>query len=160
MSETVVQTPHGTIRLDQTADGCIAILAGEHDLASAGALDRVLAAAREVSATTIVDLAETTFVDCSIIGVLVEHRGMCARAGGEVILIVPPGSLVRRVIELTHTDDVFAVVGSCQEVEPSGSMDGHVASAATARAADVSRQSESWVSMGTTATEAERTDPR
>ena len=118
MSKNLVETSHGTICLEPAADGCIVILTGEHDLTSADALARVLAAARAISPTTVVDLARATFIDCRVLGVLVEHRNTCVLAGGDVTLVVSPASLARRVIELTHVDDVFPVVGSRPDVAP------------------------------------------
>jgi anti-sigma B factor antagonist len=85
----------------------VVALAGEHDLQSAPVIAEQLRAARESGAPAIlVDLAETTFLDSTVIHVLLD-----ARAGlgdGEHIMVTGANPDVARILALTGIDRYFA----------------------------------------------------
>jgi anti-sigma B factor antagonist len=82
-------------------------LAGELDLADAPALREALRGAVERSPRRlVVDLAEVTFVDSTVLGALVEAR---SRIGGEAFALAAPGLEVRRALEVSGLDRHFRV---------------------------------------------------
>jgi anti-sigma B factor antagonist len=82
-------------------------LAGELDLADAPALRDALRGAVERSPRRlVVDLAEVTFVDSTVLGALVEAR---SRIGGEAFALAAPGLDVRRALEVSGLDRHFRV---------------------------------------------------
>jgi anti-sigma B factor antagonist len=91
------------IEVDRTGDGAIVRLGGEHDLSSAGdvtkAIDELISEQRAVT----IDLAAATFVDSSILAVLLEARERSREAGVDLMLSMPPETApaVRRVVEIT-----------------------------------------------------------
>ena len=71
-------------------------LVGEHDLASRGSVDEAFARIEATGTTVVVDLLETTFIDSTLIG-----RIAAAHEHGEnLLLVVPKGGVVRRVLDL------------------------------------------------------------
>lgn len=83
-------------------------LIGEHDLSTAQDLRRAFETARRNGRAIVVDLSNVTFVDSSIVAVLVEYG---KQDGGDqapaFVLWVPPSldASVRRVLELTGLPD-------------------------------------------------------
>jgi anti-sigma B factor antagonist len=82
-------------------------LAGELDLADAPALREALRRAVERSPKRlVVDLAEVTFVDSTILGALVEAR---SALGGDSFALAAPGLEVRRALEVSGLDRHFTI---------------------------------------------------
>ena len=82
-------------------------LAGELDLADAPALREALRRAVERSPKRlVVDLAEVTFVDSTILGALVEAR---SALGGDAFALAAPGFAVRRTLEVSGLDRHFTI---------------------------------------------------
>jgi anti-sigma B factor antagonist len=101
------------IRAGQVGDALWVVeLVGEHDLATApqlqGALDEI-----EVHGTAvIVDLTEASFIDSTILGVIV---GFAEKPREHVGLVVPPGTVPRRVIDIIGMQSRLAVYDSRTE---------------------------------------------
>ena len=78
----------------------------ELDIATAAEAQR-----RIVDLTTeervIVDLSQVHFMDCAGLGALLRARAVLEGEGG-TMLVVNPTPEVRRVLHLTHTDDLVA----------------------------------------------------
>jgi anti-sigma B factor antagonist len=85
---------------------------GELDLSTAPLLAEALdAAIRETAGTFVVDLTHVAFVDSTGVNVLLRARAALGRADREIVVVCPPGR-VRRVLELTGVDDLFATYGT------------------------------------------------
>jgi anti-anti-sigma factor len=102
-----------TIVVERSEPGVeVVVVRGEHDLSTAPELERQLKAALESGAAVAVDLMETTFIDSSVLRVLI-----CAReradedgVGFRVALGDSTGHGVRRLLELTDTARRLATV--------------------------------------------------
>ena len=75
---------------------------GQVDMASAAELQAALdAAIADGAGVFVVDLTEVSFLDSSGINVLLRTRALLGRAERELVLICPPGSVLR-VLEIVH----------------------------------------------------------
>lgn len=74
---------------------------GEHDLATADAIREEIAA--DPGRPLVVDLSGVSFLDSSVLGVLVEAQRQAAdrRRGFAIVLGPEPAETVRRVLEIT-----------------------------------------------------------
>jgi anti-sigma B factor antagonist len=95
------ERPHGrpasgpiasTVEVTTDAPGAVAVtLRGEHDLNSRPVVAEALARACE-RANVLVDLSECSFIDSTIIGVLVAAFQAQSERGGRLELVIPPGT--------------------------------------------------------------------
>ena len=77
-------------------------ISGEHDLSTAPNLRRQLDALLAEGTTTIVDLSPATFVDSSILGVILDGRRRASEAAvGFAVLHSDGAEAVDRVLEVT-----------------------------------------------------------
>lgn len=101
--------PHDAIGVDVDSNhAAIVSLHGEHDLASVEELKAALATAgrrRDV----IVDLSACTFIDSSVISVLLRAANDLHTRGGRLSLVISPGGhrAVRTVFDLMNLDRVM-----------------------------------------------------
>ena len=80
------------VEVTTEADGAVAVtLRGEHDLNSRPAVAEAIARACE-RAGVLVDLSECSFIDSTIIGVLVAAFRAQSERGGRLELAIPPGA--------------------------------------------------------------------
>jgi anti-sigma B factor antagonist len=96
-------------------DGAVVVcLAGELDLHNADAVRAaLLAAASDEPDRVVVDLEEVTFLDSTVLGILVEARaGLRNRRG---FLLAAPGRETRRALEVSGLDRHFGVYASVDE---------------------------------------------
>jgi anti-anti-sigma factor len=105
----------GTMAVEQVAERgrapCTVLrLAGEHDVATAGAVRDALADARD--AAVVVDLTGCTFADSSIIAALLQARRECPAFA--VVLPSDPASAVVRAFTIT---DVTAHLACCASLD-------------------------------------------
>ena len=95
------------VGLAERGETLVLSLAGELDLADAPALREALRRAVErAPRRLVVDLAEVTFVDSTVLGALVEARSML---GGEAFALAAPGLEVRRALEVSGLDRHFTI---------------------------------------------------
>ena len=95
------------IRSEQVGESnWIVELVGEHDLATVPDLERALAEVEAHGTSVIVDLSETTFIDSTILGVIV---GFAENPAERVALVVPPGTVPRRVIDVVGMQSRFSI---------------------------------------------------
>jgi anti-sigma B factor antagonist len=93
--------------LAERGDALVLSLAGELDLANVPALREALRGAVERSPKRlVVDLTDVTFVDSTVLGVLVEAR---SRIGGDAFALAAPGLEVRRALEVSGLDRHFTI---------------------------------------------------
>jgi anti-sigma B factor antagonist len=103
----------GKLYLDTNEPGVvIVVLEGEHELFSAMKLQRKLDALIDEGVTIVVDLTGTTFVDSSIVSVLLQARSHASSVGTRyaIILDESSGEPVRRMFEMTGLDRYLPVV--------------------------------------------------
>lgn len=92
----------GTVSTEPIGDVSVVVLSGEHDLNTAPDVRVALEAALAAGAL-IVDLSPATFVDSSILGVILDARRAAgeAQSGFAVVIEGAGHDPVRRVLEMT-----------------------------------------------------------
>lgn len=104
----------GTISTARTTETqWLVQLAGEHDLSTApelrAELDRVLAD----GASVVVDLSDVTFIDSSVVGVLLNAQRCSAALDGQAVAVVAPASgTPARLLDFVGAHDVLHIVRS------------------------------------------------
>jgi anti-sigma B factor antagonist len=105
------------ISAQQVGDMTVVIASGELDMAVA---DQFRARLHDVisagAAQMVVDLTSVTFVDSTILGVLVGARNQLGH-DGDRLRIVCSNAAVLKTFRLTGLDEVFAIRGSLAEIE-------------------------------------------
>jgi anti-sigma B factor antagonist len=93
----------GELALEQTNDGmALLTLSGEHDLSTAPELRRRLDKLLAEGTPTVVDLSPATFIDSSILGVILDGRRRAADNDvGFAVLHSDGADAVDRVLEVT-----------------------------------------------------------
>jgi anti-sigma B factor antagonist len=98
--------------VDVTASGSgrvvVVSLIGEHDLANAENLRRTLLELSSHVSLIVLDFAQTTFVDSSVLGVIAGTCKRAARHGNTVVGINAKG-IVLRALTMTGIDAVLAM---------------------------------------------------
>jgi anti-sigma B factor antagonist len=90
-------------------DSFIVTLTGEIDLHTAPSLEQALDGVLALGGTTVaLDLAEVSFVDSTVLGVLLSYRERLQNLGGELV-VVTQDRRVLRTFEVTGLDRVFAI---------------------------------------------------
>ena len=94
----------------EDGDGVV-VLRGEHDLATTPDLRAALGRVRTRSDRLLIDLGECSFLDSSVLGVLIGELRRSRERASALIIVLPRGgaSSVRRTLELTGLLDVFDV---------------------------------------------------
>jgi anti-sigma B factor antagonist len=106
------------IELDRNNDGLVVVVVtGEHDVYTAPSLRDQIQSVIDERAPFVVDLTPATFVDSSILRVLLEARRQAEESGlgFAVALGNGEGPGVRRILEVTGLMNVFPVLGSREE---------------------------------------------
>jgi anti-sigma B factor antagonist len=92
----------GELALETEAGLTVVTISGEHDLSTAPNLRRRLDTLLDEETTTVVDLSSATFIDSSILGVILDGRRRAAEAGvGFAVLSSDGADAVERVLEVT-----------------------------------------------------------
>ena len=93
----------GELALERTDAGlAVLTISGEHDLSTAPNLRRRLDVLLDEGAVTVVDLSPATFIDSSILGVILDGRRRAAdRNVGFAVLHSNGADAVDRVLEVT-----------------------------------------------------------
>jgi anti-sigma B factor antagonist len=93
----------GEIDLERTDNGiAIVSISGEHDLNTAPQLRRCLDEVIEEGRAVVVDLSRASFVDSSILGVILDGRRSAGTAGlGFAVAQTDGAQAVSRVLEIT-----------------------------------------------------------
>jgi anti-anti-sigma factor len=93
-----------TIEVHHAAGIAVVALAGEHDISTVPALQAIFDEIPESTSRVVVDLTSTTFVDSSVIGVLMNFS---RRREGRVSAVTAPGTPPARVFEVLSLPSVF-----------------------------------------------------
>jgi anti-sigma B factor antagonist len=97
-------------------DWTIVSVVGELDLSTAPALRGDLIEHLEAGhARLIVDMTDVAFMDSTGLGMLVAVLKRAKESGGSLVLSGPQRQ-VRRVLQITGVEDLFAVAGSVEDV--------------------------------------------
>ena len=93
----------GELAIERTDSGvAVLTISGEHDLSTAPILRRRLGGLLDEGTAVVVDLSPATFVDSSILGVILDGRRRAATAGiGFAIVHANGADAVDRVLEVT-----------------------------------------------------------
>jgi anti-anti-sigma factor len=106
-----VEKPRVNIR--RVSGAVIVELVGEHDLATHGDVERALMEITSGEAC-IIDLTPATFIDSSILTVLVQattRDGLCA----STVVVAPPESPAARLFQITQATSVVKVCPSLDD---------------------------------------------
>ena len=112
------------VHLDTSEPGvAIVALEGEHELYSALKLQRRLEALIGEGLALVVDLSRATFLDSSIVSVLLRARDRARRSGTRYAIVLDESSgwSVRRTFEITGLDRYLPVVPSREAALPRAS---------------------------------------
>lgn len=106
--------PHepGTTRIERAAGVAVLVLLGEHDMATApDAARRAGEIVREPGVVgLVVDLAGTTYLDSSILNLLVRLRRELEREGRPIAMHAPSDSRAWRIVRLAGLPEVVPLV--------------------------------------------------
>jgi len=92
-----------TLRVDRTRDGVAVFdLAGDYDMANAPELDAALGEALAEQRGIVLDLSETTFIDSSVIHVLVRTQRALAGRQRQLALRLQTASILLRALEISE----------------------------------------------------------
>jgi anti-sigma B factor antagonist len=92
--------------------------AGELDLSNIDELSNVIDVELERHPRLAIDLSAVTFVDSSVLGVLVSALERARKRDGDVVLVGAAGSPLR-VLEITGLDRAFTVVPAVDQLPAS-----------------------------------------
>jgi anti-anti-sigma factor len=111
-------TPPQAFRLEEVSgpEGiCVLEMAGEIDLSTSGRFREFVdgALGRDVKAL-VVDLAEVTFMDSTMLRELLRAVRDLQAAGGRLVL-VSVGPTVRRLLDMTGTAELFVITATREE---------------------------------------------
>jgi anti-sigma B factor antagonist len=106
------------IELDRNNDGVVVVVVtGEHDVYTAPSLRDQIQSVIEEKAPFVIDLTPATFVDSSILRVLLEARRQAEESGlgFAIALGNGEGPGVRRILQVTGLMNVFPVLANREE---------------------------------------------
>jgi anti-anti-sigma factor len=114
----------GRLQFDTTEPGvAIVVLEGEHELFNAPKLRRQLEGLIGEGLGVVIDLTQATFLDSSVVAVLLRARERAEAAGVPLSIVLDDstGEPVRRMFEITGLASILHVVGSRAEALPHAS---------------------------------------
>jgi anti-sigma B factor antagonist len=103
-----VQTDH-----DDGSAAWVVRLTGEHDLSTLDTVRGQLAAVPS-GEPLVIDLSETSFLDSSVLGAVVEAHSRSEQAGGRFGVVVPEGCFAARLVDLSGLNERLPVYRSQQ----------------------------------------------
>ena len=105
-----------TLRVDRTRDGVAVFdLAGDYDMANAPELDAALGKALAEQRGIVLDLSETTFIDSSVIHVLVRTQRALAGQQRQLALRLQTASILLRALEISELASVLPITADREE---------------------------------------------
>jgi anti-anti-sigma factor len=95
-----IETTEGTLFLVESADACLISLCGEYDIANCDELSDAIGtgASRRIT----IDLANATFIDASVISVLVRHANRRRARNDSRLRIVGPSAHFRKIFRMCN----------------------------------------------------------
>jgi anti-sigma B factor antagonist len=108
--------PDGVIRVVRETGGIVAVcLRGEFDLASVPALRETIDRALACGDNLIVDLSQVTFIDCSVIGALVDGKDAADGCDRTIVLQLGEAAMVERILELAEIGRALSMARDREE---------------------------------------------
>ncbi len=95
------------VSVEQVEDASVIALRGEHDLSTGPAIEAACDDAWAHSSSIVFDLTGATFIDSTVVGVMVSARRRAADSGGSVAVVAPAGGPPARVLTLVGINDVL-----------------------------------------------------
>jgi anti-sigma B factor antagonist len=90
-------------------DAFVITLTGEADLHNAPELDRALQGVLGLGGSSVaVDLGDVTFIDSTVLGVLLRYHPRFKTRGGEVVIVTQDRRVIR-TFEITGLDRIFRI---------------------------------------------------
>jgi anti-anti-sigma factor len=100
-------TPRGTIEVEiQSEETAIVVLHGEHDMATTTEISIALAVAAGCP-SILVDVSDCTFIDSTVIGVMLRAAVDARGRAGVLEVVVPRDSSARRGLEIAGVDHLL-----------------------------------------------------
>jgi anti-sigma B factor antagonist len=114
----------GEIALERKEELAVVTISGEHDLSTAPSLRRRLDGLLDERVATVVDLSPATFIDSSILGVILDSRRRAADARiGFAVARSEGAEAVDRVLEVTGLRNELPVHARREEAVEAVSSD-------------------------------------
>jgi anti-anti-sigma regulatory factor len=112
-------TPFGTVEVEHHhADLWVVALVGEHDLSTVSVIEQRLADVHLHGTRVILDLSTASFVDTTVIAVIVRERQRAASSEEDALAVVAPtGSQPRRALELVQLNGVLLAESRAEAYE-------------------------------------------
>jgi anti-sigma B factor antagonist len=105
-----------TLRVDRTRAGVgVLELGGDYDMANAPELEAALEKVRAEQRGIVLDLSETTFIDSTIIHVVVRTQRALAGQGSQLALRVQTASIVRRALDVSELAKVVLITADREQ---------------------------------------------
>lgn len=95
------------VAVEQVEGASVIALRGEHDLSTGPTIQAACDDAFAHSPSIVFDLAGATFIDSTVVGVMVSARRRAAESGGCVAVVAPAGRPPARVLTLVGINDVL-----------------------------------------------------
>jgi len=95
------------VAVEQVEGASIIALQGEHDLSTGPAIEAACDDASGHASSIVFDLADATFIDSTVVGVMVSARRRAVGSGGTVAVVAPAGGPPARVLTLVGINDVL-----------------------------------------------------
>jgi anti-anti-sigma factor len=96
-------------------DVAVIHLIGEHDLSTVDELKTAIADAIVDGLGVVVSLAQTTFIDSTVIHALVAGDKRLTKRGRRLVFYVEPGSAPDRTLELCRLNEILFIADSVRE---------------------------------------------
>jgi anti-sigma B factor antagonist len=108
-------TPLEELEIRLVRDVVLASMRGEVDLSNAPSVrQRLLAAIPNAAAALVLDLSGTDYLDSSGLALIFELSERLAARGQRIALVVPEGSVIKRVLVLTGVEHVAPMLPSVE----------------------------------------------
>jgi anti-anti-sigma factor len=109
------------VQVDQSTSGtAVVVFSGEHDLATKGAVGELLDSLVEVDDLVVADFSSASFVDASILGVLLLTNDRAVERGKVFRLQLGTAVIVRRAFEICGIFEVIEHVVTREEAIAQG----------------------------------------
>ena len=102
-------TELASVAVERQGRTAVARLAGEVDLSNAAAVEDTVAGELTGARAVALDLAGLRYLDSAGLALLSRLATRCDETGTAIRLVVPPGAIVRRAIEVSGLDTVIPV---------------------------------------------------
>jgi anti-anti-sigma factor len=98
----------GSISVEDRDDAVVVHLIGEHDISTISAIGDAVSSAMDRSSRVLIDLSDATFLDSSVLGLVL-------RSGDRCVVIAGEGSLAARRIALLGIGHLLRVAATFEE---------------------------------------------